>query len=75
MYKIRPFSWLFWFLFDIGNLSNNNTLMKICYHLETILQIEENMFISGTELFDELGLFKKKIIYKGTSSLHFLQNS
>jgi len=64
----------FGFLFDIGNLStvDSDTLLKSCQDLQILLQIGENMDISGAELYDELCLLSE-IIEKGTSPLQVLQ--
>jgi len=72
--QLDHFNNYFGFLFDIGNLStaDSDILLKSCHDLQIMLQIGENMDISGAELYDELCLLSE-IIDKGTSPLRVLQ--
>lgn len=72
--QLDHFNNYFGFLFDIGNLStaDSDKLLKSCHDLQIMLQIGENMDISGAELYDELCLLSE-IIDKGTSPLRVLQ--
>ncbi|XP_029340902.1 uncharacterized protein LOC115033076 [Acyrthosiphon pisum] len=72
--QLDHFNNYFGFLFDIGNLStaDSDILLKSCHDLQIMLQIGENMDISGAELYDEL-CFLSEIIDKGTSPLRVLQ--
>jgi len=72
--QLDHFNNYFGFLFDIGNLSTGDSdiLLKSCHDLQIMLQIGENMDISGAELYDELCLLSE-IIDKGTSPLRVLQ--
>ncbi|CAI6354852.1 unnamed protein product [Macrosiphum euphorbiae] len=56
--QLDHFNNYFGFLFDIGNLStaDSDILLKSCHDLQIMLQIVENMDISGAELYDELCL-------------------
>lgn len=72
--QLDHFNNYFGFLFDIGNLStaDSDVLLKSCHDLQIMLQIGENMDVSGAELYDELCL-PSEIIDKGTSPLRVLQ--